>query len=556
MNAFLQTLKGLGLARLVLLGGVGIASIAFLMFVSSRLSAPAMVLLYAELDIKDSNQIIAKLDSANIPYKLRANGTQIFVPSDKALRMRMSLAQEGLPSGGSVGYEIFDRSEAVGSSSFVQKINRLRALEGELARTISSMVQVRSARVLLVMPERQLFSRDKQVASASVVIQTYRGTLMSSSQVLAIQHLVAAAVPGLKPARISIVDGRGNLLARGTKDDDTPQAAARNSSEMRQAYENRLARKIETIIGRSLGMGKVRAQVTAAMDFDRITIAKEDYDPDRRVVRSIQTTEEKSVEKNTTGNKPVTAGGNLRRTGAQANGSVNGSSRENTKTKERVNYEITKTVRNQVRISGIVKRLSVAVLIDGTYTTPAATGTAGTTAGSTAAAPVYKPRSKEDIAQITALVRSAIGFDKKRGDVVKVVNMKFLDGAPKVALEESGPLLGMTKDDYMRAAEIAVLAILALLVMMIVIRPLMRRLLDGKPFLVAATDAAGPGSPVALTGPDGTGQLPPPEESDMIDIEQVEGRVKASTVKKVGDIVDKHPEETVAIMRSWMYEEV
>ncbi len=128
MNALLQTLKGLGLARLIVLGGVGIASIAFLMFVSSRLSAPAMVLLYADLDIKDSNQIIAKLDTANVPYKLRANGTQILVPSDKALRMRMSLAQEGLPRGGSVGYEIFDRSEAMGSSSFVQNINRLRAL--------------------------------------------------------------------------------------------------------------------------------------------------------------------------------------------------------------------------------------------------------------------------------------------------------------------------------------------------------------------------------------------------------------------------------------------
>ncbi len=552
MNALLQTLKGLGLARLIVLGGVGIASIAFLMFVSSRLSAPAMVLLYADLDIKDSNQIIAKLDTANVPYKLRANGTQILVPSDKALRMRMSLAQEGLPRGGSVGYEIFDRSEAMGSSSFVQNINRLRALEGELARTISSMGQVRAARIHLVMPKRQLFARDKQVASASIVIQTYRGARLSGSQVLAIQHLVAAAVPSLKPERITIVDGRGNLLARGTKEGATPQMMARNSDEMRRAYENRLARKIETIIGRSLGSSKVRAQVTAAMDFDRITIAKEDYDPDRRVVRSVQTIEEKTVEKNSSGNKPVTAGSNLRRTGAQENESVKGSSRESTKTRERVNYEISKTVRNEVRISGTVKRLSVAVLVDGTYSIPAAGSSP--TAGSTAASPVYTPRSKEDIAQITALVRSAIGFDEKRGDVVKIVNMKFSDGAPKAALEDSGPLFGLTKDDYMRAAEIAVLAILALLVMMIVIRPLMRRLLDGKPFFVTTTGRADKGA-AALAAPEGAERLPPPDESDLIDIERVEGRVRASTVKKVGDIVSKHPEETVAIMRSWMYEE-
>lgn len=513
-----------------------------------------MVLLYADLDIKDSNQIIAKLDTANVPYKLRANGTQIFVPSDKALRMRMSLAQEGLPRGGSVGYEIFDRSEAMGSSSFVQNINRLRALEGELARTISSMGQVRTARIHLVMPKRQLFARDKQVASASIVIQTFRGVRLSGSQILAIQHLVAAAVPGLKPERITIVDGRGNLLARGTKQGATPQMAARNSDEMRRAYENRLARKIETIIGRSLGSGKVRAQVTAAMDFDRITIAKEDYDPDRRVVRSIQTIEEKTVENSSSGNKAVTAGSNLRRTGAQENQQGKGSSREKTKTRERVNYEISKTVRNEVRISGTVKRLSVAVLVDGTYSIPAAGS--NPTAGSTAASPVYKSRSKDDIAQITALVRSAIGYDEKRGDVVKVVNMKFSDGAPKVILEASGPLFGLTKDDYMRGAEIAVLAILALLVMMIVIRPLMRRLFDGKPFFVPVSGRAGQGDAAALAAPEGAERLPPPDDNDMINLDQVEGRVRASTVKKVGDIVDKHPDETVAIMRSWMYEEV
>lgn len=511
-----------------------------------------MVLLYGDLDIKDSNQIIAKLDSANVPYELRANGTRILVPSDKALRMRMSLAQEGLPRGGSVGYEIFDRSEAMGSSSFVQNINRLRALEGELARTIGSMRQVRNARIHLVMPKRQLFARDKQMASASIVIQTYRGVRLSGSQVLAIQHLVAAAVPGLKPERITIVDGRGNLLARGTKEGATPQMMARNSDDMRRAYENLLARKIETIIGRSIGSRKVRAQVTAAMDFDRITIASEDYDPDRRVVRSIQTIEEKTVETNSTGNKAVTAGSNLRRTGAQANEAGKGSTRESTKTRERVNYEITKTVRNEVRISGTVKRLSVAVLVDGTYSIPAAGSNPA--AGSTVASPVYKPRSKEDIAQITALVRSAIGFDEKRGDVVKIVNMRFSDGAPSTAIEESGPLLGLTKDDYMRGAEIAVLAILALLVMMIVIRPLMRRLLDGKPFLVTVTKDANKDD-AALSAPEKTERLPPPDEADLIDIEKVEGRVRASTVKQVGDIVSKHPEETVAIMRSWMYEE-
>jgi len=545
VSALIQTLRGLGGLRLLALGAVGVASIVFFVYLSSRIGAPGMALLYADLDTKDSAQIVAKLETANVPFELKAGGAQIYVAADKALRMRMSLAQEGLPRGGSVGYEIFDRSEGVGSSSFVQNINRLRALEGELSRTIRSMAQVQAARVHVVLPRRQLFAREREQPSASIILKTYRGEPLSGGQVLAIQHLVAAAVPGLKPTKISIVDGRGNLLAKGTKDGETPRLAARSADEMRRAYEARLAHKIETILGRSLGPGKVRAQVTATMDFDRITTAEEKFDPDGRVVRSTQTDEEKSTQQNKSAQKPVTAANNLRRTGQQGGENEAGSSSSTTKTRERVNYEISKTVRNHVRVSGDVKRLSVAVLVDGTYDV-APDGKA-----------TYKPRSTADVERLTALVRSAIGFDAKRGDVVQVTNMAFADGAPKPDAKADEPFLGLYKADYMRIAEVGVLAILSLLVLLMVIRPIMRRLLEPAPAAGSSTPrlADRSGDTAALPSPDGTDGEEGLDAERMIDLGQVEGRVKASTVRKVGDIVDKHPEETVQIVRSWMYQE-
>jgi flagellar M-ring protein FliF len=542
VSALIQTLRSLGGLRLLALGAVGIAGVAFFIYLSTRLSEPGMALLYAELDAKDSAQIVAKLETANVPYTLKAGGTQIYVPADKALRMRMTLAQEGLPRGGSVGYEIFDRSEGVGSSSLVQNINRLRALEGELSRTIRSIALISAARVHVVLPKRQLFARERQQPSASIILKTYRGETLSGGQVVAIQHLVAAAVPGLKPDRISIVDDRGNLLARGTKGGDTVRTAARSADEMRRVYESRLAHKIETILGRSLGPGKVRAQVTANMDFDRVTTAEEKYDPDGRVVRSTQTDEEKTTAQNKQAQKPVTAANNLRRTGQQANKNETGSSSSTTKTRERINYEISKTVRNHVRVSGTVKRLSVAVLVDGTYTVADGKAT-------------YQPRSTQDIERLTALVRSAIGFDAKRGDVVQVTNLQFADGAPRPDAKEDMPFLGLYKADYMRIAEVAVLAILALLVLLMVIRPIVRRLIEPVPVPSTPRLADQSGDTAALPSPDGEEGEGDVDADAMIDLGKIEGRVKASTVKKVGDIVEKHPEETVQIVRNWMYQE-
>lgn len=542
MNAFLQTLRNLGPLRLAALGGVAVVLVAFFAFVITRLSATEMSLLYGDLDMADSAKIVERLDSLGVPYELAAGGAQIKVPEDQVLRLRMSMASEGLPAGGSIGYEIFDRENALGTTNFVQQVNHLRALEGELARTITSIDQVKSARVHLVIPQRQLFSREKPEPSASIILMT-RGTL-DRSQVIAIQHLVAAAVPGLKPTAVSIVDEQGNLLARGT-DEETANPA--NAQEMRQAYENSMRRSIEELLQRSLGYGKVRAEVTAEMNFDRITTNSEIYDPDGQVVRSTQTVEEQSD--SSEGTDPVTVANNLPDPTLQ---DAAGQSRSTTaRTEETVNYEITKTVETHVSEAGTVKRLSVAVLVDGTYT-PGEDGTL-----------TYQPRSPEELEKIAKLVRSAVGFDEARGDTVEVVNMRFIDSTADLAEPDALPF-GLEKSDLIHIAEMLVLGIVAVLVMLLVVRPMIGRLLEtaeaaAQEGLLTDQSNATP----ALAGPTGApGELPAPPGTDvateiekMIDINQVEGRVRESSLKKISELVDRHPEEAVNIMRSWLYQE-
>jgi len=568
VNALLATLRSLGPARLAAIAGVGAAMIGFFIFITVRISAPTYSLLYSDLELRDSGQIVQKLDALNVPYQLHGDGAQILVPADQVARLRMVMAESGLPRGGSIGYELFDKSDVLGTSSFVQNINHVRALEGELSRTISSIGSVQSARVHLVLPRREMFSREKQDPSASIVLKLRGAERLGKGQVAAIQHLVATAVPGLRPNRISIVDGDGNLLARGTDDGD-PQASGIDEDERRAGYETRTARAIEEMLERSVGFGKVRAEVHAEMDFDRVTTSSESYDPDGQVVRSTQTVNESS-DNTDAADQSVTVANNL--PDAQAAKGTGGARSRNARNEETTNYEITKTVRNQVREGGVVRRLSVAVLVDGTYA-PGADG-----------ARAYQPRSPEEIQLLTTLVRSAIGFDAKRGDTVEVVNMRFI--APDdVAPESAGGLLGLSKADLFRIGETLTLLLVALLVILLVVRPMMRRMIPVAAGPAGALAGPGGGDVKLIADQSGGGggtqaALPPPSSGEadaeggagaalvpgsqaaasleaieqMIDINQVEGRVRASSIKKIGEIVDKHPEEAVAIIRSWMYQ--
>ncbi len=310
METFLQALRSLGPMRLAVMGAVILGLIGFFIFLTTRLAAPHMELLFGELDSADSARIISQLDSSNTVYELRDNGSQIFVPSDKVASLRLTMAERGL-SGGSIGYEIFDDAETLGTTNFLQNINLVRALEGELVRSIKTIKSVRAARVHLVMPRRELFSRKKKQARASILVKMRGATRLSNEQVSAIQHLVAAAVPGLIPNRISLVDDKGSLLARGFEDRDSPGAVAAKGEERRRTFENRLSRTIEALLEKTVGFGKVRAEVTADMDFDLISTNEELYNPDGQVVRSTQSVEEQAQSRDAEADQPVSVATNL-----------------------------------------------------------------------------------------------------------------------------------------------------------------------------------------------------------------------------------------------------
>jgi len=554
LNSYIQTLRNLGAARLGIIALVTLGVIGFFIYLSTRLTTGDMALLYSDLARSDSGAIVKKLDALHVPYQVNPEGTNIMVPADQVGKLRMELAQDGLPAGGSIGYEIFDQQPAFGTTSFMQNMNQLRALEGELARTVGTLGPVRQARIHLVMPRRELFSRDESPASASVLLQLRPGAQMGREQVSAIRHLVAAAVPQLKPDSISIVDDRGNLLAKPS-DGDSESDLAQSMEERRRGLEARLSRTVEDLVGRTVGQGKVRATVNADMDFDRVTTSTDSYDPDGQVVRSTQTVQENNNSEDSAdkSGSAVTVNNNLPGGQAAPGGGGNSSKVQGTRQEETVNYEITHKTENHVREAGQIKHISVAVIVDGVYS-------AGADGKET-----YRPRSPEEIQQITQLVKSAVGFQADRGDTVNVANMQFVQELGEGTAAPETSVLGFSKHDVMHLAEVALIAVVTVLILLLVVRPLMSRLLASAH--IQPTDAQAlltnqtPAMP-ALTGPSAAAlaQAIADGEQDenadgMIDISQVEGRVRASSMRKIAEIVEKHPTEAVTIIRGWIYQE-
>lgn len=551
MNSFLETIKQLGAARLAIMGGVLVSLLVFFVFVSMHVTTPGMKLLYSELSTIDSSSIAAKLEELRIPYEISADGTQVMVAGREVGRARMTLAEAGLPNGGNIGYEIFDEKSGFGSTNFEQNINQVRALEGELARTVRSLDAIRSARVHLVLPQRELFSREERKSSASVFINVRPGMILEAPQILAIQSLVSSAVPQLTTSSVSVIDQNGKLLANADGDDQETLISSK-AEDMRRSYEKRLTQKIEEMISSIVGYGKVRVNVTADLDFNRISTNEELFDPATQVVRSSQVTEENNTERDQP-NDNVSAENNL--PGVTDDLFLEPApSLQSNRIEEVTNFEISKTIRNSIREVGEVQKLSVAVLVDGTYTT--------TEEG----VRNYAPRTEEELDQIAALVRSAIGFDTDRGDTLEVVNMQFAEVKTTDDSFFIDSLFGFERSDLVSLAEVVIIAVLVILVILLILQPMVSRLLaveesqredDEEPDLLSAV-ATNP----ALTGPDGStganASSPDDEEDDdesLIDMNQVQGKVKASSIKKVEGIVDNYPAETVSVLRGWMSQE-
>ena len=538
--------KSVGAARFGVMAGVAAVLTAFFLYIAGAITEPPKTILFSGLESRDAAAVTGKLDSMAVKYDVKENGT-ILVPADQVTKLRMALAQDNLPAAG-VGYEIFDKSDTFGTTAFVQNINHQRALEGELSRSMQTIEGIQGARVHLVVPERQIFSRDDQQPSASVVLKT--SGKLDRGQVRAVQHMVAAAVSGLGADRVAIVDDRGNLLAGGDNKSG-PDALARAQDEDTANYENSLRNRIEAIVSSVVGMGRVQVQVAADINYNHTQTTSETFDPDSKVARSTQTVEQNSANTQAGSGAAVSVASAL--PGGQAGPAPGGEQSRDTsgRTEETINYEISKKVTTSTVDGGDIKKLSVAVVVDGS--------------GDTAAA--YKPRSADEMAKITALVKSAMGFDQARGDQVQVTNMQFARMEQAAGTEASKPLLGLDSAYWFKIIEAAILCLTALLIGLFVAKPLIGRMFAAQGAAAGGPTALANGSVVAgalpapagadqpaSAGQDGVPALPRPSAS--IDISQIDGHVRESSIKKVGEVVSAHPEEALAIIRTWLHQPV
>ena len=534
VNNFWQTIKNLSPGRLAAIAAIIIFLVSFLGYMIARMNNTQYVVLYTDLEMDGAKEIVTKLEADNVKYKLTKNGTEIQVPAEDVNRLRVDTADIAMGSSSSnVGYEIFDHTDALGSTNFVQNVNLVRALEGELARTIRSVDNIKSARVHLVLPKREMFSREEQQPSASVVIKTVDGPL-SAKSIQAIQKLIAASVPKLDVKNVAIVDNFGNLLTKNYEDEDAMNAA--NNEVLRLEQERKMSSQVQSLLERTIGAGKVRAQVNLEMDFDQVVTKEEIFDPDTQVVRSQATVTEESYNKDN--ENPVTVAQNIPNGDVVATG--NGSASQSSRTEETINYEISKIVRNKVKNTGTIKRLTVAVMVDGIYEKNAE------------GKMVYRERTPEEMEQITNLVKSSVGYDANRGDIVEVENMRFVNMMPETEQVQEILIMGFTKDELIRIAEGLGVAIVAILVILLVIRPLINNAFD-------VSNSNNEGRLLGSNPEDDNLLLSNflNEEDDsveeLINLNKIDGRVKVSSLKKVNEIVEKNPDAAVNVIRGWLY---
>lgn len=453
------------LRQLGLMAGLA-ASVAIGVAVVLWSQQPSYRMLYSGLADQDSAAISESLQKAGIAYSLADGAGTILVPENRVHEARLKLAGEGLPRGAGGGFELLDKQKGFGASQFMENARYQRALEGELAMTISALNTVRSARVHVAIPKQTAFARNQKQTTASVTVDLYPGRSLNEAQAAAISHMVAASIPNLDVEHVTIIDQTGRLLTAGNVDGDMRMTATQ--FDYRKRVEEHYIRRIEEILTPITGMGAVRAQVNADLDFTVTQQTREHYNPDQRAIRSEQIVEE------TTGNNRGLALGipgslsNQPPTAAEAaaeeaqNGLVGSSTRRNVR-----NFELDKTISHSRMSGGVLQRLTAAVVVDDRVTT------------NEAGEQVRVPLTDDELARITQLVREAVGFDAERGDSVNVINASF-SLAPEV---EAGPapsaLAGIDVTGLVK--QLLAIAVVAFLIFG-VLRPVLRELAArGKP---------------------------------------------------------------------------
>jgi len=476
----------------VSLVGLTFLGLVFLMFWSrGTVTEGEFKRLYSDLELEEASQITGKLDQDGYTYKLENDGRTVLVRGAQLYEVRMALAREGLPASHGIGYELFDKTN-IGVTDFVQKINARRALEGELQRTIEGLDEVKSARIHIVIPEPTIFLDNQKDPKASVVIKTIPGKTISKEQVRGITHLVSSSVDGLKAQNISIVDFEGKLLSNPYGDDETALASSRNI-ELQYNVERALEKKVDALLTGILGPGKTAVQVAVDIDFDQAEKTMEKYDPESRVVRS----EERSDE-------------NVK----------NAPDGDQQQERSLTNYEIDKTVEHIIKEVGNLKRLTLSVAVDGRYKK--------NDKGEAA----YEPRNQEELANIEDIVKNAVGYDLARGDQIVVAAMQFDNDF--LRKEQDSMEQQETWTFWMMIAKYALVFIIAIMVILL-IRYLAKTLAD------------------AMNPPVPQVEIGAVEEDIPVEIPD---DVKRSNelLERVEMITQQEPVNITAIIREWLME--
>jgi flagellar M-ring protein FliF len=454
----LTSMQRMGLLALLALG---IAAIPVLMLLGRE---PDMSVLFSNLEDGDVQAIAGRLEAQQVPFSMVGNGNTIMVPNDRVHELRIQMAGEGLPEASGVGFEIFDRSN-LGVGEYAQKINFRRALQGELSRTIGQMPGVQRARVHLVIPERRLFTNDREPSRAAVVITPKRGGTLSEAQVQGVVHLVASSVEGLDPAQVTVVDSRGQVLSQPEQDGQVELSGSQ--LEMQRSLETDFERRVQTMLDQVLGPDMSVVRVSAALDFRQIEVTEEQFDPDTQVVRS----EQRSQEKVTGDDGPSGVPGTRSNVPNEDPVEGNPGGKEAKRKSETVNYEMNRKVSKVIEPSGTIQRLSVAVLVDGTYKDVVNEESGETTSE-------YVPRSEEDMAKLVESIKKAVGFSEKRGDQIEVVNHQFknatIDVEDQTTITKVEDFL-ITWGGYIKPM---VFLLLGLSVLLLVVKPLIKNLVE------------------------------------------------------------------------------
>lgn len=520
--------RNLSIALVLILSLVGFGSLIYWN------SKPEYQVLFSNLSTEDAGEMVNKLKEKKIPFQLSSNGTSILVARDQVYDTRLALAAEGLPKGGGVGFEVFDRSN-LGATDFVQKLNYQRALQGELSRTIRQIKEVEQARVHIVTPKESLFLEDQKKPSASVLIKTRSGMKLDAGQVEGIVHLVASAIEGLDSGNITVVDTSGKILFKRNETTLLGQMTTHQLEYQRNIEEN-LKKKAQGMLEEVLGFNKAIARVSADIDFQQVDITEERYDPNS-VVRSEQRNSEKSSmisnARPAAGGKPEAQpapkapeekGKPAPEAKARSAEPIPLQSNQSERQNEVRNYEISRVNKRIKSPVGTVKKISAAVIVDGTYKDAAdAKGKKGRE---------YQARSPEEMKSIEAMVKKAIGYDESRGDQVEVINMPF---TWSVAEEESKTVAAEWWKEYILISyKPLVSLILAALFIFFVVRPLLRRR--------------------ASLPQEETGYLPKPSPQPALPADTTPQPKSLDLKTQTVQLIQENPSKAVGIIKEWINE--